>query len=380
MDKQKGLKIFFPNLDGLRFISFLSVFLFHSFGSDDKEILSTTTYKVLKIDLLYNGVLGVNFFFVLSGFLITYLLLLEIRNYGGIKISNFYVRRLLRIWPLYFLCVLFGFFLFPYLKSLFGEVPNESASIEYYIFFISNIDIIRHGIPDSSNLSILWSVAVEEQFYFFWPLILVIFPRKKYLYVFIILIFLSFLFRYFNSFDYLNLTLHSFSCFSDMVIGGFFAYLAVNSDTFLRKISIAPKYIWVLLYTLVFFFFFFSKYIFRENALLIAFERLFISILFAFVILEQCFGANSFFKMSNFKLFTKLGTYTYGLYCLHPIAILISNKSLEYFGLNNTISGVIFLETPISFVITVLLAFISYHYFERYFLILKSKFARITKF
>src|SRR6187402_557963 len=126
---EAGIKkrIFFPNLDGLRFICFFFVFMVHSFVTDDVSINNNPVHIFLKQYLFAGGQLGVNMFFVLSGFLITYLLLSEKEISGKINIKNFYIRRVLRIWPLYFFCVFFGFILFPLFKSMFGEVPNETA-------------------------------------------------------------------------------------------------------------------------------------------------------------------------------------------------------------------------------------------------------------
>src|SRR5215210_6286731 len=111
--KKPKNKIFFENLDGLRFFCFLSVFLFHSFHTENPDISSSPVYRLFKHSLFGNGNLGVNFFFVLSGFLITYLLIEEKKLTGKIHIGNFWIRRILRIWPLYFACVLIGFVFFP---------------------------------------------------------------------------------------------------------------------------------------------------------------------------------------------------------------------------------------------------------------------------
>src|SRR6185295_9036612 len=110
-------KMFFPHLDGWRFLAFFSVFLFHSFGKGSGAIYDhSAIYR--KISWLFqNGNLGVNFFFVLSGFLITFLLLNERDLNKKIDVGSFYLRRILRIWPLYFACVLFGFFVFPHIKD-----------------------------------------------------------------------------------------------------------------------------------------------------------------------------------------------------------------------------------------------------------------------
>ena len=109
-------KVFFENLDFLRFVAFFLVFAQHSMLRD--TLLGVTTNKYLQaiIKLLGNGGIGVSFFFVLSGYLITYLLLNEQAAKGQFSLKDFYMRRTLRIWPLYFSVVLFGFFVYPYLK------------------------------------------------------------------------------------------------------------------------------------------------------------------------------------------------------------------------------------------------------------------------
>ena len=127
-------KVYFPNLDGLRFFCFLSVFFFHSFATDYESVKQSSLYA-FQDSLFANGNLGVNFFFVLSGFLITYLLFAEKSRFQKVNIPNFYVRRILRIWPLFYCCVFFGFVIFPYLKQLFGDTPNETANPICYLFF-----------------------------------------------------------------------------------------------------------------------------------------------------------------------------------------------------------------------------------------------------
>ena len=98
-------KIFFPNLDGLRFFSFLAVFILHALVTDSLHIRESAWFRQAK--QLAHADLGVSFFFVLSGFLITYLLLAENKSRGTIDVGAFYIRRVLRIWPLYFLCVFY---------------------------------------------------------------------------------------------------------------------------------------------------------------------------------------------------------------------------------------------------------------------------------
>ncbi|MEO6638750.1 MAG: acyltransferase, partial [Ginsengibacter sp.] len=119
-DTRRKEKIFFPNLDGLRFFSFFIVYLFHIWIlMVDRYALTGTNAGMVKF-LFQNGEIGVNFFFVLSGFLITYLLIQEKKLTGKIHVGNFYVRRILRIWPLFYVCILFGLVLYPLLKKIIG--------------------------------------------------------------------------------------------------------------------------------------------------------------------------------------------------------------------------------------------------------------------
>ena len=148
-------KIYFENLNGLRFLCFLSVFFYHSFYHDDPNLDGNETLNFIERHIFNNGNLGVNFFFVLSGFLITYLLIEERKLLGKIDIKSFWIRRLLRIWPLYFACVAFGFVAIPFLKQLFGQTSNETASLLSFLTFTSNFDAIKSGMPDSSILGVL---------------------------------------------------------------------------------------------------------------------------------------------------------------------------------------------------------------------------------
>ena len=108
-------KLFFPNLDGLRFFCFFIVFLYHCNEAIFRRINNVDEKAVVNF-LFQNGNTGVNIFFVLSGFLITFLLIKEKELNGTIVLKNFYIRRVLRIWPLYYLCVFFGFVIFSYAK------------------------------------------------------------------------------------------------------------------------------------------------------------------------------------------------------------------------------------------------------------------------
>jgi len=374
--QERKAKLFFPNLDGWRFASFLAVFLVHCFHTDYEYQRQSFTYDLFRNHLFKNGDLGVYFFFVLSGFLITYLLLSEQRLKGKIHIGAFYIRRALRIWPLYFFCLFFGFVIFPWLKKMFGEVPTETANPLFYITFLSNFDIIRNGPPDASVLSVLWSVAVEEQFYLAWPLLLFFIPKKYYPLVFLSIIGGSVLYRSFHL-TYPTVELDTFCVISDMAIGGLAAWLMLNSPVFVRWIKNLRREVLYLLYLASVIVFLFRHEIFTGD-FMVTIERLIVAGLFGLIILEQNFCDHSFFKMKNFKLATRLGKYAYGLYCLHFIAILIQIKIGLYFGFTSQ-GWILFFGPLLAFALSVAIALASYHLYEERFLKLKDKFAFITR-
>jgi len=334
-------------------------------------------YHFIKKDIFGNGNLGVNFFFVLSGFLITYLLIEEKKLNGQIDIKKFWIRRILRIWPLFYLCVIIGFFIFPFLKSAFGQQPNETASIGYYLTFTNNFDFIKNGLPDASILGVLWSVAIEEQFYFVWPIILYLLPIKKYYLAFSTIIIGSLIFRGLNN-NYMAHEHHTLSCIGDMAIGAFGAWLIQTNENFKTKIQyLKPIYVSLIYIS------FFTVYIFRDeilmnnNLFLNVVERPIIATIILLIILEQCFSDKSFFKMSKFKLLSKWGTISYGLYCLHFIGILIVTTLTKKYSLNTELWQVFIIDTSFALTLTIVISLISYNIFEKPFLKLKDKFAYI---
>ncbi len=372
---QPAKSVYFENLDGLRFVCFLMVFLFHSFHTTNREILDNPVYDTVKKTLFGNGLIGVNAFFVLSGFLITYLLLQEKERFRKIHIGNFWMRRLLRIWPLYFACVIFGFFVFPVLKSITHEVYNENAHLITYLTFTSNFEVIKQGLPDASSLGVLWSIAIEEQFYLFWPILFLIFPSRKIWIPILVIIAASFTYRYFFAYlHYRNREYHTLSCMNDLAIGGLGAWLIIFKDSF-KRFFVELKRHWIILgYVLFGLLFFFREQYLHFNFTTFMAEKITTSLLMLFIILEQCYSQHSFYKFSKFKWITQWGKFTYGLYCLQFIGILITLKLTGFLHLNTELWQVLILETILSLGITILLAKFSYRYFESYFLKLKNKF------
>ena len=163
--------VYFHNLDAARFIAAFAVFLLHFSNEIKGQFPSLNESSLFKLIYLFTGKggLGVNFFFVLSGFLITYLILKEYKDYNKFHLGKFLIRRTLRIWPLYFIIGLIGFVLFP---LIFSDYHTLHHPLNYF-FFLANFDEIWYGANDPINfLTSPWSVAVEEQFYLFWGIVL----------------------------------------------------------------------------------------------------------------------------------------------------------------------------------------------------------------
>jgi peptidoglycan/LPS O-acetylase OafA/YrhL len=159
-----------PELDGLRFIAFLAVFVSHAFPRDWAVYFAAGLPRRVSY-VASRGVAaggnGVPLFFVLSSYLITTLLLRERERFGRIRLRDFYVRRALRIWPLYF-----AFIIGVCLLAPAGE-RIQAAALPAHLVFLANWNFLLPAASASAGVAgVLWSVSVEEQFYALWPLAL----------------------------------------------------------------------------------------------------------------------------------------------------------------------------------------------------------------
>lgn len=364
-------RIFFPNLDGFRFLSFLIVFLLHGFAEVvNHHEVNGFILTTLKIAFFQSGQLGVSFFFVLSGFLITYLIFAERIKIGRFDMKAFYIRRSLRIFPLYFAFMIFIFVILPFFVDL--KLPNPF----YYFFFLSNFDVVNTNGAGMDILNISWSVSVEEQFYLAWAILFAILTPRHYLYLFLTIIITSALFRWTNSSNHYVTMFHTFSVMSDLAIGGLSAYLVTYSERFKKLFEDLPKWIIMGGYGLVIPMLMFSRFFYLYTT----FGRIFLGLGIAFIIIEQNYSNNSFYKMKNFKLISSLGKYTYGLYLLHPLVILFVSMTAIKIGLDTksllegSFIGVF------SLVMSILVCYLSYRFFESPFLKLKSRFAYLKTY
>lgn len=355
---------YFENLNGLRAIGALSVFFFHAFsiGNSLWGDFYQETYFQWIAKIFSKGNYGVSLFFVLSGFLITYLLLYEAKAKGSINVFGFFMRRLLRIWPVYFIVIGFGFLLFPLLP--FGGDTLNSGWM--YAFFLSNIEEIRIGFLDSMNmLTITWSVSIEEQFYMAWVVLMALFPfmrkAKGFLPYLILIVVTSVVFRFLYVTDEKTLYYHTFAVMSDLAMGGLFAYSCFHGNAH-KWISNIPKWINCLVYLLGIGIILGTRTIFSGNFIFI--EKLVLGFFFVYVIADQAYGKHSFFKADKLPFFRRLGTVSYGIYMYHCIVLYYLSLLFSSQGwTENALYLVAFMLLALLF--TILLSELSYRFVEQ---------------
>lgn len=369
--KKEG--IYFPGLNGLRFIAAFLVLIHHN-EHIKQRFQMPNFWDVPFIEVI--GKLGVILFFVLSGFLITYLLLKEEETAGTIAVKKFYIRRVLRIWPLYYFLLALGFFVFPYLN--FTQFPNNynnlfsahSSNLILFLFLMPNVAYILNGaIPFISQM---WSVGVEEQFYFQWPLLMKRNKNKEKLLFSIILFYIGIKFgcfalnKYFLSSNGLKIFLSFWEIFNIdcMAIGGLFALYYFRRDHKILNFFYSKFTQWIVLLSLI------ILIAFGIHIPYIHFE--FYAILFGVLILNLATNPNVILKL-EYKPLDYLGKISYGIYMLHPFAIFVSIKLLKLFLIDN-----FFIETGTAIFLTIAIAAISYEFLEKKFIKKKLAYSMIV--
>jgi peptidoglycan/LPS O-acetylase OafA/YrhL len=381
----KTAKVFFPSLNGLRFIAAFVVVIHHLEQVKLFFGLPSVFFEWHFIKLM--GELGVTLFFTLSGFLITYLLLAEKERFGTVAVKEFYIRRVLRIWPLYYLIIGLGLFVLPHIP--FFYIPELTEEVHYKfgikvlfygLLFPNVVGSLYRYIPFIAQA---WSIGVEEQFYLIWPWMVK--WSKRYLAVLIgiviglILItnvlyefadlssniseasmktkFITFLYRFF-------VTLR-ISC---MAIGGIGAYFLYNFNmTILRPIF--KKWMQILIVLGVIAMVIIGVEIPRVN-------HEFYSLFFIIIILNLAANPDSVFNMEN-KIMDYLGKISYSIYMWHGIAIIFGLHAARYFNpeLNTWWANSIYYL--VTFASTLAFSAASYEWFEMQFLRFKHLFTKV---
>lgn len=381
MPKQTN-RVYFPNLNSIRFFAALAVVIHHIeltkhwFGLPN---IYTTSF----VGGVF-GQLGIILFFVLSGFLITYLLLEENRQTGTISIKDFYIRRILRIWPLYYLITILGLYILPKIDFFFvpgftehvGEhlVPKSAM----FLTFFSDIAyaLYKH-VPYAAQT---WSVGVEEQFYLLWPVLVVLVLRKKRMKEMLVgvigfYLLIKLLAVYLYSHEPANKAAETFFLFWNnftidaMAIGGIGAYLLFYQKEKVLSVLFS-KYLQIILYLVLII-------ITGKGWALPWFSYEVYAVLFVVLILNLAGNPRSVINL-EYKPLNYLGKISYGLYMYHNIMLVVALKLLagfQWFDLHTLWGNVIYYIVSIGFTITI--SSLSYEYFEKWFIKAKVRFSKV---
>ena len=361
----KGV-LHFSGLNGIRAIAALSVLFAHttmelkSFGLNS-FIFGSYPDGNPKATLLAGY--GVTIFFVLSGFLITYLLLEE-KRINDINIKKFYIRRILRIWPLYYLYLLLSI-----VTLILFDLPFEKQSILFYIFLTPNIPFVFGGAIHF--IGHYWSLGVEEQFYSFWPWVV---KKSRSILKITCIICVSLLLLKYSlrindiyqnngniswAYKMLNVTR-----FHSMLIGAMGAILYYQKNALFLKITnniFSQGITWLVICLLAINRFHIISFLDDE----------FISVVSVFLIIGQIKKKNRIINL-DFSFFDFIGKISYGIYVLHPLIIFYLSKAIQFSDATNIFSYVIVYSLVVT--TTVIVAYVSYEYFEKKFLFFKSKY------
>ncbi|OPZ98292.1 MAG: O-acetyltransferase OatA [Bacteroidetes bacterium ADurb.Bin408] len=374
---------YFKGLNALRFFAAYLVVMHHA----EQIRLKNGLFNLKHLSLFNNGGLAVTFFFVLSGFLITYLLLKELNSTRDVSIKKFYTRRILRIWPLYYLLVVIGTMIIPFLLGFISynyEMPYRFKDVYlYYIFFTPFMVNVIYG---HHFLEPLWSIGVEELFYIFWAPLHKFFKNhilKLILSVITVKLLLLIILPFFNPTSNTVLIVEYLQ-FEAMAIGGLTAYIIYNRKHEIDNgilFSVPAQIIlvtFIVLRICAYSYLSESSIVFKFLFTYPVFSSFIMIISFAWLIVNIALNKKSIFKL-NHKFLEFLGDISYGVYMYHMLLIfcffLFFKNTLA--GMNNLLATVFFYV--IISVGVIIVSHVSKKYFENYFLNLKSKFQPETK-
>lgn len=376
---KKDEHIYFRGLNGLRFFAAIAVVITHiELIKYQLGYSSIWRDNILVFEL---GSLGVIFFFVLSGFLITYLLMQEKAVTQTIAVKKFYIRRILRIWPMYYLLVLLGFLVLPNIHSINHPYLNKLLDANFtpnfilYLLFLPNLAFATFAaVP---HIGQTWSIGVEEQFYLLWPLIVKHSKNvlKALLMVIGILIVLKVIVLVLCKQMPDNAALKIIKPFlamtkmESMAIGGIGAYYLFNGNEKIKWLMNNGLMISAIIVIL--------GLVYLTPPIIQDAIYLVYSVLFLVIILNVSSNPKSIFKLEN-RMFKMLGNISYGIYMYHLIVIAFVFAGLNYLGMEINDSFISQLMVySLTIIITIFVSILSYSYFEKPFLNLKHKFTII---
>jgi len=342
--------VYQPEIDGLRAIAVFSVIFYHS------------NFTLFNKSLFSGGFLGVDIFFVISGYLITSIILKEIYTTNSFSFENFYERRVRRIIPALLFVILFSLF-FSYIILLSEPFVDFSKSIISSIFFISNFYFhYTHNLYSQEHVLLkpllhTWSLSIEEQFYIFFPIFLIIITKffKRYLFIFLsAVVLISILFSQYSSIHHPSFNFYQiFSRAFELLLGSLLSYYVLNNGKVVR-VRKFNRILNQILPTIGILLIFFSIFFFNDKDLLPSFYSL---IPLSGVCLVILFSNENEIvtKILSNKIFVFFGLISYSLYLFH-YPIFAFSRRLEIFNAYYKILFIFF---------TIMISVLSYYFIEK---------------
>ncbi|MFL5741795.1 MAG: acyltransferase family protein [Flavisolibacter sp.] len=349
-----------PALDGLRGVANIMVVFYHNFP--------------ILYPYLFFSWLAMDIFFVMSGYLITDILIKTIGTRHFMR--NFYARRLLRVFPLYFLSLVILLLILPLLLRFSFPIDYFISNQVYFWTFLQNWLLIFHPHPNESYLNHLWSMAVEEQFYLLWPLVFVLVRNAKILFTILLLLLIGIITirfvlwtQHIPGLDYFSL--FSFTRIDGICIGCMVALLQLLNANFIGR-NLA--FIVVCFAAANFIFYLFN----RHHAdsfpyVLIGYSTF--SMLFGLIVYDLVNRRTRILEIIfSFSLLRFVGMISYGAYVFHwPVFLLMSPWLRQWSSNHLPISAELF-ASIVATLVSYGLGFLSYELIEKRFLRLKKYF------
>lgn len=358
-----------PELDALRFFAFLGVFIFHA-APRTMDFYNAAGYShwlsSWLISIFGAGAYGVDLFFALSAYLITSLLLRERAATGALDLRGFYVRRILRIWPLYLAFVAFA--------AITAKVfPGQVLPMRYvlgYSLLAGNWVYAFYGLP-ASFATPLWTVSIEEQFYLAWPLALRKSSARTMAAIALGLLAIANVWRVWlavTAAPVERIEYNTFTRLDPIAFGILIALFGQKLPSFTRLQRVVLLCGGVITWVAVFAFTVTGKAP-TVTTWRMALGHPFTALASAAVLLSVLGSQNSFLRNSTLLY---LGKISYGLYVLHEFAHFCAMRIAPA----STPIGVVG-QSVVGLALTVMLAAASYRWLESPFLRLKERFAHV---
>lgn len=352
---------YYPALDGLRGLAILLVVIYHNFGF---------------LHYFFFGWLGVDLFFVLSGFLITDILLKTVNHPHYLR--NFYMRRVLRIFPLYYLSLLLFLIILPAFIRHFDVHYYQENQVWLWTYLQNWLYIFKN--PGYSNaLNHYWSLAVEEQFYLVWPLVILLLKKHQRLLAMLALLLVAVillrLWIWNNKVaDLAYFNLYTFTRIDGLCMGSMLALLQRISPRFLKNYM--P--VLVLAFAGLNFIFYFIN---RNNQFSFPYLALTgystFAMIFVLLLNETISGETTLInRLFSWTPLRFMGRISYGLYIFHwPVHMLLAPAAGKLLSGLFTGTNLSIATALITTATAILISWLSFRFVESWFLKMKDRFA-----